>query len=614
MRKAVIGVAILVILVLALPFLIPADFVRAKLAAQVQEATGRALTISGAVRFRLVPGLGVTAEGVTFANAPGGIAPAMASIKSIAVDLRLLPLLSGRVEVARLVLVEPAINLEVAKSGRPNWQFDPPAKPAAAERTADKPAPPGAPPAISLDDVRIEGGRATYHDARTNSTQALEQIGVTLAFLGLDQPFSATGTATWNKEPVTLALRIAAPGALLAGKPGAVEVKLTAAPVNLTFAGELHGLPPTRSEGSIDITSPSLRRLAAWVGSPVTMPGPLLGPLAIKGRIKAAGTDYAFTEAVLALDALRATGDLKLATGGPRLALAGRLVTGPLDLNPYLPEPTPAPATKPAAAAKPAAADEGWSEAPIDLAALHGFDATLALVAERIVHRKLLIEKPSLDLRLVAGKLHADLKEITLYRGHGKATLDVDAAATPVLALTLNLTGADIQPLLDAAIGLDRLSGTGSLDLAATARGVSQRALIASLAGKGALNLADGQVNGVNLTDLARNALPGAGQARTGGATRFGTLVGTFTITDGVLRNDDLRLAAGPLPTTGAGTVNILGRSIDYRAVPQLAGAVKIPIRITGPWTNISYAPDGADALKGGIPQLGPLRGLFQRP
>ena len=74
MRKAVIGVAILVILVLALPFLIPADFVRAKLAAQVQEATGRALTISGPVRFRLVPGLGVTAEGVIFANAPGGIA------------------------------------------------------------------------------------------------------------------------------------------------------------------------------------------------------------------------------------------------------------------------------------------------------------------------------------------------------------------------------------------------------------------------------------------------------------------------------------------------------------------------------------------------------------
>ena len=164
---------------------------------------------------------------------------------------------------------------------------------------------------------------------------------------------------------------------------------------------------------------------------------------------------------------------------------------------------------------------------------------------------------------------------------------------------------------------MDRLAGTGSIDLAITASGASQRALVASLNGKGALNLADGQIKGVNLLDLALNTA-------SGGGTNFGSLTGTFQIAAGILRNDDLVLKSGLIPTTGAGTVNLPARNIDYRAVPQLAGAIKIPINITGPWSRITYRPDGAEALRGIMQPSGrppeppnpgnPLRGLIPRP
>ena len=121
-------------------------------------------------------------------------------------------------------------------------------------------------------------------------------------------------------------------------------------------------------------------------------------------------------------------------------------------------------------------------------------------------------------------------------------------------------------------------------------------------------------LKGVNLLDIARAAIPGGG-GKSGGGTAFGSLTGTFRIQSGILRNEDLQLKSGLIPTTGAGTIDLPARTIDYRAVPQLAGAVKIPVRITGPWSRISYLPDGAESVRGIVNQPGTLlRGLLPRP
>jgi uncharacterized protein involved in outer membrane biogenesis len=48
----------------------------------------------------------------------------LATAKQVAVQLHLLPLLSGRYEVTRLELVEPVIALATDAEGRGNWEFD----------------------------------------------------------------------------------------------------------------------------------------------------------------------------------------------------------------------------------------------------------------------------------------------------------------------------------------------------------------------------------------------------------------------------------------------------------------------------------------------------------
>ena len=609
MRKLLIGVVavlgLLVVAVLAVPLLVPTDPLKARLADSVRAATGRELRVDGAMRLSLVPRLSVQADDVTFANAPGGKAPEMARLKSLAIELRLRPLLRGQIEVSRLVLTDPVIALEVDRAGRGNWVFEPSRLPSpggqpAAPRTA------AGQTEIRLDDMRLVGGRVSWLDQRSNSSQVLEKIDLKLSLPGMAGPFTVEGSAVWNGEKVALSVTAAAPGALLAGGDSVLAMTLDAAPVRLRLDGTLTGLPPVKTVGTVDLAMPSLRGFAAWAGTPIALPGEGLGPLAIKGRLSRAGEETAFSDADITFDGMRGKGSLSLVTGGPRPLLKGRLELDRLDLNPYLPAPAPAAArsggrAQPAAAAAPA----GWSDAPIDFSGLKAVDAELNLAADAIHYRALRIDRTRLGLHLKDGLLAADLREVALYRGAGSGKLQVDSRGKdPALELSFALAHVQIEPLLTAAADMDRLSGAGTFNLAVSGTGASQRALIAGLNGKGTLNLADGVVKGVNLLALAQSVVPGGAKGESGDSTTFGSLNASFTIADGVLRNDDLLLKTRLAPVSGAGTVNLPARTIDYRAVAQIAGTLKVPIQIGGTFERPTYRPE----LGGTLEQL---RGLL---
>ena len=166
-----------------------------------------------------------------------------------------------------------------------------------------------------------------------------------------------------------------------------------------------------------------------------------------------------------------------------------------------------------------------------------------------------------------------------------------------------HLAGLAIQPLLEAAAGMDRFSGTGKLSLDVTGSGKSQRALVSALDGKGAVDLNNGSIKGVDLIGLAEN--PTGAISGHGGTTQFGSLTGTFTITNGIVKNDDMQLKSGLVPITGAGTVNLPTRTVDYRLNVSLAGAIGVPVLVTGPWDNLSYRPDVGGMLKGAAQEPG---------
>ncbi|WP_159074801.1 AsmA family protein [Polynucleobacter difficilis] len=88
---------------------------------EVREATGRELSITGPVRLGFFPRIAVSAEQVSLSNAAWAKKPQMASLEKVALEISLLPLLSGRIEVSSIQLAGLTLNLETNAKGEGNW-------------------------------------------------------------------------------------------------------------------------------------------------------------------------------------------------------------------------------------------------------------------------------------------------------------------------------------------------------------------------------------------------------------------------------------------------------------------------------------------------------------
>jgi AsmA protein len=632
-KKLLIGLAAVIVLVIAaaiaVPFFIPLDTYKARIVALVKTETGRDLRIDGPVRFSLLPSVALEANDVALSNTPGAASPDMVQLKTLDVELKLLPLLHGGLEISRFKLVQPAIALEVDKQGRPNWAFNPPATASAAPEAA-KPAPAAPAPSsagggfsgISLGDVSIVDGQASYLDQRSGEKHLLSNINMTLSLPSLDQPFAAKGSAVWSGETATLTIQVEKPGTLQRGGASPVGMTLAATPINFAFKGNATGATLSKLDGGIDLSIPSVRGLAKWLGVAFDAPGTGFGAMTVSGKLDKSGSKIAFSDAVIALDAIKATGALTIDSGGAKPNFSGRLDVDKLDVNPYLPPESKggasAASTTPSSggasgggasggagagggAAPSTAKSSGWSDAPLDLAPLKLANADFALSANSIAYRKIQIGRSVLGLHLKDGKFAAELSQMALYQGKGEGKFTVDGSgAMPAIAANFDLSGIAIQPLARDVADFDRLTGTGSLLIDVAGHGKSQREIVGSLGGKGDLNLANGKIQGVNLIAFMKNTASGAsGGQGSGNETNFGSLTGTYTITNGILKNNDLKLASPEVPMTGAGTVDLPLRQVNYRLTPNVAGLLAVPVDITGPWDDLNYRPDLAGLAKG---------------
>lgn len=620
MKKLLIGLAVVVVLVLAalvaVPYFIPVDTYKQQIAKAAREATGRDLSINGDFRLSLLPRIELEANDVVFANAPGASQAEMAKLEQLLVRLEILPLLTGEIEVGSFVLVEPVIHLEIDRQGRANWQFAQ-AAPGAAQAPAAAPdqkqgaRPPGL-AGLSLGDVRLTRGLITYHDAKSGQKLELSEINMSVSLPDLASPFGAKGSVVWNGEKLTLTVDGDSPNRLLDGEATPVKVALKSSPVSLAYGGQVTLAEVLKVVGNVDLDVPSIRKLAAWTGNPVELEGSGLGPLKIKGAVAVNDRTFAFKNAEIQVDQMNATGDFAADTGGAKPHLKGRLDIDMLDLNPYLP--APAPADKKTAAAK---KGEGgpppeWSDEPIDLSGLRAANVDFDLSVGGIRIRDLKVGRGVVKLSLKDGLLVTDLSELNLYDGKGQGKLTLDGRGkVPAVANSFNIAGVAAEPLLTDASGFDRLAGTGRFDIAVDTRGNSQRAMVKALSGRGAVAFTDGSIKGVNLAAMVRNVKSAFDPtiAKEEQKTDFAELSGTFNILNGILRNDDMKLLNPLLRLAGAGQVDIPKRTMNYRVEPKIVGSLEgqgaqdgakglaVPVIVEGPWHDLSYRPDLASLV-----------------
>jgi AsmA protein len=615
MKKVLIILLVLVVVVIgglvAAPFLIPVDTLKQQLQAQVERATGRALRIDGPVDLQLLPTLAVEAQDVRFANAEGAANPDMVTLKELQAELRIWPLLSGSVEVDRFVLIQPVVHLEVDQEGRSNWTFAAATEPGAPEgQPTGEPADGGTALPVSdiaLGDIRLEDGTVTYSDARSGASHQAEDIDLGVELENLGSPLHAAGSLDYKGKEVTLDVGVQAPLALIQNGTSQAKAQVKSDLVSLGFDGEVSNDQQPGVQGGADLAITSIRELAAWLAQPLQLPGEGLQTLNIAGRLQASAARVAFEQAEIKLDQIEAQGEVVTELGGAVPKITGRLDTGPIDLNPYLPPPAE-PTGEVAAEAPPApGAKEGWSDEPLAIPPIGGADIDFQLTTDGVRYREIQLGPTVLGLTLKGNTLVADLEDAVLYDGRGKGQLSLavaDGVATVRQQFTLN--GLQALPFLRDAAGFERLEGTTNAEFDLQTRGRSQLELVSNLNGSGRTAFADGAIVGVNLAAMVRNLRAafldaGAGEAR---KTDFAELSGSFAVENGVLRNDDLKLQAPLLRLAGKGQVDLPARTLDYRieplAAPTLEGqggtgqvaGILVPVNIQGPWSDPQIRPD----------------------
>lgn len=570
----VLGVCVLIFAVL---FLMPTERIAQIAAQQFQSATGRSLEFGGEVRPSFYPLLGATASRVQISNPEWAGTGAMLRAEEMEIGLDLMALLRGDIQIERVLLQAPQFHVVRDAEGRVNWDdlSGAPHPDASSEMRVAR--------AVWLKEARLENASVIYQDAVSNMEHRLEGVEAVLRLPDRSGAAMIDAQGRLNGQAFQISMRAESASDVFAGAPGPVALEGTLAGASVVFAGLL-GVNGPVLDGRLDADIPSLQALMQMAGQ---SGGALFAnhlPLAFAGHVALSSDGrLAAREAQLRAGGLRLDGSLELVTGAERPRLSGQLSGDVLDLRSATPQPA-------GAQGQPG---QGWSRAPIDATALALVDADLSLAVNGLRTDIATFGRTRLHLSLDRARAVLGFREAALFGGQLTGEFVMNNRSGLSVGGNLQLRGIDLLPLLTELAEYRRLQGAGDFDLQFLGVGNDLDTIMNSLRGEGRIALSQGEIIGFDLAGMLRNLdMSYMGE---GNRTVYQSVTGSFTLSDGILRNEDLRLEASRISVTGRGQVGIGSRTLDYRIVPAaLRGeeTLRVPLMITGPWSEPRFRLD----------------------
>lgn len=528
-----------------IPYFVPDRVFKPVLTRQMKKHLGRDVKIDGAVRVRFFPLASAHMEKVSV--------PGLMRIGSLDVSLELLPLLSKKVEIKSFALDRAEISLRVNKADANNWQLGDPKT-----RSAGSPIP----DYLMVRRIAITDSRITYDDERSKTQWTADKINLTVSASGMEDPLTMRGDMVWKDMPMSGSVDLSSPAGLLGRDKSQIVLNLKSGDASLAADGEMIG---GVFRGRLEGEASSLAGFAE--GFPAAA-------IALRGDAEIGPGLFRMEKAEFTLGETKASGSIKYFTLNKRPRLDADITAGKINLDPFLP------ADKPEA---PKQNETGWSEEKIDTKSLADFDLVAVLRVEGLHADGIDIGKATFRVKLENGRFSADMADAEFYGG--KASVFASGQVAPVLTVEkrIMMGGVDVAALL----GDDRISGKLSLQMGVATRGGTQREMISGMAGNGNFAVADGKIKGFDLLALARSLKGGEAQ------TPFAELKGSFTMENGIARNDDLALTSEALNVTGKGTVNLPARTLDYRLLTRIGKAeTGLPLIVEGSFDKPSVHPD----------------------
>ena len=575
-------------------WLIDKDAVRRSVEQQLRVATGLDLVVSGDVEISLVPASYVTLRKVGLKGADAKTGEPL-TVDELTVNLRLLPLLARRYDIADVTLANPRFNVTRGADGQSNWT--------PIIETLARSIKPGVNSTVSFSEIRIVDGILTYKADKPDADETISDIDLSLGWPSISRSFAATGQFDWRGERVDGSLSIADFIAALSGDKSGLKLRATSGPLKLAFDGTVANRTSLMMEGTLSADSPSLRNAMRWAGETTPAAGGM-GRFALKARANVVGESIALTNVNVELDGNAAEGVITY-TKGERQTLQATLAAETLDFTPYI-----------AAVRFLASGARDWNRQLFDLRGLSATDLDMRLSAAKVIVGPSKLGRSAFGANLRNGTLVLSVGEAQIYGGILKGSLGVarsDAVAD--VKAQFQLTDVDLEAGATEMFGFRKLSGRGNINLALEATGASPYALTQTLDGTATLTGHDGAIGGFNveqlLKRLERRPLSGAGNFRNGN-TPFDKLNVAIRIDDGIATAEDARIEGPTARLTLSGTASVPAREYDLKGVASLISAnatepaFQLPFVVQGPWEDPLVFPD-SDSLIRRSPASAPL-------
>ena len=643
-------VALLGAVLLGVWLLVNPNAYKGRIAAAVQQSTGRELKLQGDIKLSVFPWVALELGPASLGNPAGFGDEPFLSFTHASVRVRLLPLLRQRLEVARVEVAGLDLRLRKNAAGRGNWQGAEPEPPT----KSDSDHTDAALGLESLANIRIENGRVAYEgitveklNLETGSLAADRHIPVNLTFDANRAPtgeqLSLNAKFDLSQDAAQKSLRFSAAhvsGTLSRagdGRPAHWDLSAPEINVNVTeqtFSAQAFDLnysgahltgsaratkisDDLSATGSLNLAPLVLREIEPRLGFslPKTRDPKALSQLS-------ATTDFAYDSSALALthlqlhlDDTQIQGNLKLLAGDTQ-ALQFNLAVDQINLDRYRPPEV--------AAVAPQSASPGPAAQPGK-----NFDTMGTLTIKSAQFARLDLS----DVRVtVADKdkvMHLSPIEAQVDGGRSSGDITLDRRGATTLSVDEQLTGIDMARLLANTAGKGRLSGKATLNLKATARGAGVDAMLKTLTGHLDVNLADGALEGIDVgyeLSLAQALIDkSTAPARAStGRTPFQAFKLSSQITNGIAETHDLTIASQAIKVAGQGSANLATKGIDFKLLASVVTAparnTDIPLKVTGTYANPTVRPDieglAKDQLKQKLQDVlkkNGLQGLFTK-
>jgi uncharacterized protein involved in outer membrane biogenesis len=564
---------------------------RGEIERRAEDATGRELKLSGAMDLSMGLSPAVRVSRVSFANADWGSRAEMATIERFEVEVALLPLLTGDLQVSRLVLVKPDILLETGPDGQGNWAL------AEAGGEQDDTAGPAATRYPDLSGVRIRDATVRYRDNQTGVDLVTNVAEASLDSAGDGLAIRAEGT--YQSVPFELDGTVGALATLLAGQGRyPLDLNVAAEDTELTLTGALDQSGRDVSpDVEVSVRTGSLANLTALSGLP-DLKLPDVGPAMLQSRVRGSQAGYRFSGLKAELAGSDVAGDASLDLAGERIRVTADLTSSTLDLRPFS-------KTAEAAAEEAPSSDRLFPETPLPLAALRQLDADIKLKAGVV---KLLgaFNVSEIDLAATAKDGRLELKPLNARFAGGVAdmALTLDARRSPAdVAIDLDVSQVDYGRMLRELEVSDGVDGTVDVRADLTGRGDSPHAIAASLdgglevvGGEGRIDNALLDATGAGLGDLL------AVWREQDDDMNLNCAVARFGAENGVLNSRAILADTESVSFGGTGDIDLGQEELSLRITPEAKQtslmSLAVPVRLSGPLLDPSIGPDPLGAAK----------------